>query len=121
VVSHYAILLLVRVANWLLKRYRVDTASGKATFAIVQSEDELRVARDGHRAAWAGARAMTATSGPGMSLMTEFVGLAYYAEVPAVIFDVQRVGPSTGLPTRTAQGDLLATAFLSRATPNTSC
>ena len=64
-------------------------------------------------AGWAGARAMTATSGPGISLMSEFVGLGYYAEIPAVIFDVQRVGPSTGLPTRTAQGDLLSTAFLS--------
>ena len=64
-------------------------------------------------AGWAGARAMTATSGPGISLMAEFTGLGYYAEVPAVIFDVQRVGPSTGLPTRTAQGDILSTAFLS--------
>src|SRR5216117_2546249 len=64
-------------------------------------------------AGWAGARAMTATAGPGISLMSEFAGLAYYAEAPAVIFDVQRVGPSTGLPTRTAQGDLLTTAFLS--------
>ena len=64
-------------------------------------------------ASWAGARAMTATAGPGISLMSEFAGLAYYAETPAVIFDVQRVGPSTGLPTRTAQGDLLSTAFLS--------
>src|SRR5216117_1879441 len=64
-------------------------------------------------ASWAGARAMTATAGPGISLMSEFAGLAYYAESPAVIFDVQRVGPSTGLPTRTAQGDLLTTAFLS--------
>src|SRR2546421_10563131 len=64
-------------------------------------------------AGWAGARAMTATAGPGISLMSEFTGLAYYAETPAVIFDVQRVGPSTGLPTRTAQGDVLSTAFLS--------
>src|SRR5262249_56130089 len=63
--------------------------------------------------AWGGARAMTATAGPGISLMSEFAGLAYYAETPAVIFDVQRVGPSTGLPTRTAQGDLLSAAFLS--------
>src|SRR5256885_8917104 len=64
-------------------------------------------------ASWAGARAMTATAGPGISLMSEFVGLAYYAETPAVIFDVQRVGPSTGPPTRTAQGDILFPAFLS--------
>src|SRR2546421_12698830 len=64
-------------------------------------------------AAWAGARSVTSTAGPGISLMSEFIGLAYYAEIPAVIFDVQRVGPSTGLPTRTAQGDIISTALLS--------
>jgi 2-oxoglutarate ferredoxin oxidoreductase subunit alpha len=96
-----------------MKKYRVDKASGKATFAIVQSEDELASLGVVIGAAWAGARAMTATAGPGISLMAEFTGLAYYAEVPAVIFDVQRVGPSTGLPTRTAQGDFLSIAFLS--------
>ena len=64
-------------------------------------------------AGWAGARAMTSTSGPGISLMSEFAGLAYYAEVPGVVFDIQRVGPSTGLPTRTAQGDIASTALLS--------
>jgi 2-oxoglutarate ferredoxin oxidoreductase subunit alpha len=96
-----------------MKKYRVDPESGKATFAIVQAEDEIASLGMVVGAAWAGARAMTATAGPGISLMSEFAGLAYYAEAPAVIFDVQRVGPSTGLPTRTAQGDLLTTAFLS--------
>src|SRR5947207_6756229 len=96
-----------------MKKYRVDPESGKATFAIVQAEDEIASLGMVVGAAWAGARAMTATAGPGISLMSEFTGLAYYAETPAVIFDVQRVGPSTGLPTRTAQGDLLFTAFLS--------
>lgn len=96
-----------------MKKYRIDKATGKATFAIVQAEDEIASLGMVVGAGWAGARAMTATSGPGISLMSEFAGLAYYAETPAVIFDVQRVGPSTGLPTRTAQGDLLSTAFLS--------
>ena len=96
-----------------MKKYRVDKTTGKATFAIVQAEDEIAALGMVIGASWAGARSMTSTAGPGISLMSEFVGLAYYAEVPAVIFDVQRVGPSTGLPTRTAQGDLLFTAFLS--------
>ena len=96
----------------LLKEYRVD-AEGKATFAVVQAEDELAAIGMVLGASWAGARAMTATAGPGISLMSEFSGLGYYAEIPAVIWNVQRVGPSTGLPTRTAQGDLLSTAFLS--------
>jgi len=96
-----------------MKKYRVDKATGKATFAIVQAEDEIASLGMVIGASWAGARSMTATAGPGISLMSEFTGLAYYAEAPAVIFDVQRVGPSTGLPTRTAQGDLLTTAFLS--------
>jgi 2-oxoglutarate/2-oxoacid ferredoxin oxidoreductase subunit alpha len=95
-----------------MKRFRIG-ADGKATFAIVQAEDELAAVGMVVGAGWAGARAMTATSGPGISLMTEFAGLAYYAEVPGVIWDIQRVGPSTGLPTRTAQGDILSTAFLS--------
>jgi 2-oxoglutarate ferredoxin oxidoreductase subunit alpha len=95
-----------------MKRYRVG-ADGKATFAIVQAEDELAAIGMVVGAGWAGARAMTATSGPGISLMSEFSGLGYYAEIPAVIWDVQRVGPSTGLPTRTAQGDLLTVATLS--------
>ena len=96
-----------------MKRYRVDPETGKATFAIVQAEDELAAIGMVIGAGWAGARAMTSTAGPGISLMAEFVGLGYYAEVPTVIFDVQRVGPSTGLPTRTSQGDILSTAVLS--------
>ena len=95
-----------------LKRHRVGP-DGKATYAVVQAEDELAAIGMVIGAGWAGARAMTATAGPGISLMSEFAGLGYYAEVPAVIFDVQRVGPSTGLPTRTSQGDVLSTAFLS--------
>jgi 2-oxoglutarate ferredoxin oxidoreductase subunit alpha len=96
-----------------MKKYRIDKETGKATFAIVQAEDEIASLGMVIGAGWAGARSMTATAGPGISLMSEFAGLAYYAEAPAVIFDVQRVGPSTGLPTRTAQGDLLSVAFLS--------
>ncbi|HET6959010.1 MAG TPA: 2-oxoacid:acceptor oxidoreductase subunit alpha [Vicinamibacterales bacterium] len=96
-----------------LKKYRIDKETGKATFAVVQAEDEIASLGMVIGASWAGARSMTATAGPGISLMGEFAGLAYYAETPAVIFDVQRVGPSTGLPTRTAQGDLIQAAFLS--------
>jgi 2-oxoglutarate ferredoxin oxidoreductase subunit alpha len=95
-----------------MKEYRIG-ADGKATFAIVQAEDELAAIGMVIGAGWAGARAMTATAGPGISLMAEFAGLAYYAEIPGVIWDIQRVGPSTGLPTRTSQGDILSTAFLS--------
>jgi 2-oxoglutarate/2-oxoacid ferredoxin oxidoreductase subunit alpha len=95
-----------------LKEYRI-TPDGKATFAVVQAEDELAAVGMVIGAAWAGARSMTATSGPGISLMAEFTGLAYYVEVPAVIWDIQRVGPSTGLPTRTSQGDILKNAYLS--------
>ena len=96
-----------------LGKYRLDPETGKATFAVVQAEDEIAAVGMAVGAGWAGARSMTSTSGPGVSLMGEFAGLGYYAEVPAVIFDIQRVGPSTGLPTRTAQGDVLTTAFLS--------
>ena len=96
-----------------MKRYRMDPETGKATFAIIQAEDELAAIGMAIGAGWSGARSMTSTAGPGISLMAEFVGLGYYAEVPAVIFDIQRVGPSTGLPTRTAQGDVLSTALLS--------
>src|SRR5204862_4758649 len=96
-----------------MKKYRIDKETGKATFAIVQAEDEIAALGMVIGASWAGARSMTSTAGPGISLMSEFVGLAYYAETPAVIFDLHRVGPSTGLPTRTAQGDLLQAAFLS--------
>jgi len=96
-----------------MRRYRMDPVTKKATFAIVQAEDELAAIGMVLGAGWAGARSMTSTAGPGISLMAEFVGLGYYAEVPGVIFDIQRVGPSTGLPTRTAQGDILSTAMLS--------
>ncbi|HTD56208.1 MAG TPA: 2-oxoacid:acceptor oxidoreductase subunit alpha [Silvibacterium sp.] len=95
-----------------LKKYRVEP-DGKATFAVVQAEDELAAIGMVLGAGWAGARSMTATSGPGISLMAEFAGLGYFAELPGVIFDIQRVGPSTGLPTRTAQADLLSIAYLS--------
>jgi 2-oxoglutarate ferredoxin oxidoreductase subunit alpha len=95
-----------------LRKYR-RSPDGKPTFAVVQAEDELAAIGMVVGAGWAGARAMTATAGPGISLMGEIAGLAYFAEVPAVIYDVQRVGPSTGLPTRTSQGDVLSTAFLS--------
>ena len=95
-----------------MKQYRIGP-DGKATFAIVQAEDELAAIGMVIGAGWAGARSMTATAGPGISLMAEFAGLAYYTEVPAVIWDIQRVGPSTGLPTRTSQGDVLSAAFLS--------
>ena len=96
-----------------LGRFRIDKETGKATYAVIQAEDELAALGMVLGASWAGARAMTSTSGPGISLMAEFAGLGYFAEVPAVIFDIQRVGPSTGLPTRTAQGDVLSTAYLS--------
>ena len=96
-----------------LDRYRRDPKTGEATFAVVQAEDEIAAIGMVLGASWTGARAMTTTSGPGLSLMTEFTGFAYYAEVPAVIWDIQRVGPSTGLPTRTSQADLLSVAFLS--------
>lgn len=96
-----------------LARYRRDPATGKATYAVVQAEDEIAAIGMVLGASWAGARAMTTTSGPGLSLMTEFTGYAYYAEIPAVIWDIQRIGPSTGLPTRTSQADLLSVAFLS--------
>ncbi|MGC2210652.1 MAG: 2-oxoacid:acceptor oxidoreductase subunit alpha [Candidatus Korobacteraceae bacterium] len=103
---------LIETLSEYLRQYRVD-ADGKATFAVVQAEDELAAIGMVLGASWVGARAMTSTSGPGISLMAEFSGLGYYVEIPAVIWDVQRVGPSTGLPTRTAQSDLLSTAFLS--------
>jgi 2-oxoglutarate ferredoxin oxidoreductase subunit alpha len=103
---------LVETMIEYMKEYRVGP-DGKATFAIVQAEDELAAIGMVIGAGWAGARSMTATAGPGISLMSEFAGLAYYVEVPGVIWDIQRVGPSTGLPTRTSQGDILSTAFLS--------
>ncbi len=95
------------------QRLRVDKETGKNRFAIVQAEDELASIGMVIGAAWNGARAFTATSGPGISLMQEFLGLAYFAEIPAVVFDVQRAGPSTGMPTRTQQCDILACAYAS--------
>ncbi|MGA2219763.1 MAG: 2-oxoacid:acceptor oxidoreductase family protein, partial [Terracidiphilus sp.] len=103
---------VVEATTDLLKKLRV-TPEGKATYAVVQAEDELAAIGMVLGAGWAGARSMTATSGPGISLMAEFSGLGYYAEIPGVIFDVQRSGPSTGMPTRTSQADLLPVAFLS--------
>ena len=103
---------LVETMIEYMKEYRIGP-DGKATFAIVQAEDELAAVGMVIGAGWAGARSMTATAGPGISLMSEFAGLGYYVEVPGVIWDIQRVGPSTGLPTRTSQGDILSTAFLS--------
>ncbi len=94
-------------------RFRVDKATGQRHFAIIQAEDELSAIGMVIGAAWNGARAFTATSGPGISLMQEFLGLAYFSEIPAVIFNVQRGGPSTGMPTRTQQSDILACAYAS--------
>ncbi|WP_332815298.1 2-oxoacid:acceptor oxidoreductase subunit alpha [Ramlibacter sp.] len=94
-------------------KYRVDPATGQNRFAIVQAEDEIASIGMVVGAGWNGARAFTATSGPGVSLMTEFIGLAYFAEIPVTIIDVQRGGPSTGMPTRTQQADLLACAYAS--------
>lgn len=95
------------------KKFRIDEESGGKKFCIVQAEDELAAIGVVLGASWNGARAFTPTSGPGISLMNEFIGFAYYAEVPAVIFDVQRTGPSTGMPTRTQQCDLMACAYAS--------
>ncbi|HYD52694.1 MAG TPA: 2-oxoacid:acceptor oxidoreductase family protein, partial [Gemmatimonadaceae bacterium] len=95
------------------ERWRVDPATGARRYCMIQAEDELAAAGMVLGAGWAGARAFTATSGPGISLMAEFIGLGYYAEVPGVFFDVQRTGPSTGMPTRTQQSDLLSIAYLS--------
>jgi 2-oxoglutarate/2-oxoacid ferredoxin oxidoreductase subunit alpha len=95
------------------KRMRIDPGTGKKNYAIVQAEDELSAIGMVLGASWNGARAFTATSGPGLSLMSEFLGLAYFAEIPTVLFDVQRAGPSTGMPTRTQQSDVLSAAYAS--------
>ena len=102
-------------------RMRVDKQTGRRNFAFIQAEDELAAIGMVIGAMWNGARAFTATSGPGISLMNEFLGLAYYAEVPAVIFDIQRVGPSTGMPTRTQQGDLMLSAYASHGDTRHVC
>ena len=102
-------------------RMRVDKQTGRRNFAFIQAEDELAAIGMVIGAMWNGARAFTATSGPGISLMNEFLGLAYYAEVPAVIFNIQRVGPSTGMPTRTQQGDLMLSAYASHGDTRHVC
>jgi 2-oxoglutarate/2-oxoacid ferredoxin oxidoreductase subunit alpha len=103
------------------QKYRVEPESKQNRFAILQAEDELAAVGMVIGASWAGARAFTPTSGPGISLMSEFIGLAYYAEVPAVIFDVQRTGPSTGMPTRTQQCDLMLCAYASHGDTRHIC
>jgi len=103
------------------QKYRREPDSNRNRFAILQAEDELAAVGMVIGASWAGARAFTPTAGPGISLMTEFIGLAYYAEVPAVIFDVQRTGPSTGMPTRTQQGDLMLCAYASHGDTRHIC
>ena len=103
---------LAESLNEYLPQYRKESETGKATYVVVQAEDELAAIGMTIGAGWAGLRSITSTSGPGLSLMAEYMGLAYYAEVPVVVWDVQRVGPSTGLPTRTAQGDLTFSYFL---------
>src|SRR5690348_10858503 len=102
-------------------RTRVDPETGRKNFAFIQAEDELAAIGMVIGASWNGARAFTATSGPGISLMNEFLGLAYYAEVPAVVFDIQRVGPSTGMPTRTQQCDVMAAAYASHGDTRHVC
>ena len=102
-------------------RTRIDPVTGRKNFAFIQAEDELAAIGMVIGASWNGARAFTATSGPGISLMNEFLGLAYYAEVPAVVFDIQRVGPSTGMPTRTQQCDLMAAAYASHGDTRHVC
>jgi 2-oxoglutarate/2-oxoacid ferredoxin oxidoreductase subunit alpha len=109
---------LMEAFSSFCKKYRRDQETKKNLACIIQAEDELAAIGMVIGASWAGARAFTPTAGPGISLMNEFIGLAYYAEVPAVIFDIQRAGPSTGLPTRTGQQDILSTAVLSHGDTN---
>ncbi|HSJ65080.1 MAG TPA: 2-oxoacid:acceptor oxidoreductase subunit alpha [Gemmatimonadaceae bacterium] len=104
---------LMEAFKGFCEKYRKDKTTGERSFAIIQAEDELSAAGIVIGASWAGARSFTPTAGPGISLMSEFIGLAYYAEVPSVFFDVQRTGPSTGMPTRTQQGDLFSLAYAS--------
>ena len=104
-----------------LKRFRIDKETGKATYAVVQAEDELSAIGMVLGAGWAGARSVTSTAGPGISLMAEFVGLGYYAEIPAVIFDVQRVGPSTGFPRAPRKATSSRPRCCPMATPGIRC
>ena len=112
---------LMEAFKGFCQKYRTDPATTHNRFAILQAEDELAAVGMVIGASWAGARAFTPTAGPGISLMTELIGLAYYAEVPAVIFDVQRTGPSTGMPTRTQQGDLMLCAYASHGDTRHLC
>ena len=124
VVSWYPITPSSSVVDYFTEyaeKYRIDPVTKKRNVAIIQAEDELAAAGMVLGASWMGARAMTATSGPGISLMAEFVGFSYFAELPAVIWDIQRVGPSTGLPTRTSQGDILFAATLSHGDTKQVC
>jgi 2-oxoglutarate ferredoxin oxidoreductase subunit alpha len=112
---------LMEAFKGFCQKYRREPETNHNRFAILQAEDELAAIGMVIGASWAGARAFTPTAGPGISLMTEFIGLAYYAEVPAVIFDVQRTGPSTGMPTRTQQGDLMLCAYASHGDTRHIC
>jgi len=112
---------VVDAINEYLPQLRRDEDTGKATYAVIQAEDELAALGTVIGAGWAGARAMTATSGPGISLMTEFSGLGYFAEVPAVIWDIMRMGPSTGLPTRVSQGDVMKVYYLGHGDTKQVC
>ncbi len=112
---------LMEAFKGFCQKYRVEPDTNRNRFAILQAEDEIAAIGMVIGASWAGARAFTPTSGPGISLMNEFLGLAYYAEVPAVVFDVQRTGPSTGMPTRTQQGDLMACAYASHGDTRHLC
>jgi 2-oxoglutarate/2-oxoacid ferredoxin oxidoreductase subunit alpha len=112
---------LMEAFKGFCQKYRRDPETNRNRFAILQAEDEIAAIGMVIGASWAGARAFTPTSGPGISLMNEFLGLAYYAEVPAVVFDVQRTGPSTGMPTRTQQGDLIMCAYASHGDTRHIC
>ena len=112
---------LMEAFNGFCQKFRIEPETKKKRYAILQAEDELAAIGMVVGASWAGARAFTPTSGPGISLMNEFIGLAYYAEVPAVIFDVQRTGPSTGMPTRVQQADLMLCAYASHGDTRHIC
>ena len=112
---------LMEAFTTFCRKFRRDPETKKNKFTILQAEDEIAAVGMVIGASWAGARAFTSTAGPGISLMNEFIGLAYYAEVPAVIFDVQRAGPSTGMPTRTQQGDLMLCAYASHGDTRHIC
>ncbi len=111
--DHAFVLARGRLHAGIARKLRIDADTKQAKYAIIQAEDELASIGIVIGAGWNGARAFTATSGPGISLMQEFIGLAYFAEIPAVLFDVQRAGPSTGMPTRTQQCDITSCAYAS--------